>query len=106
MTGTAAARARTLGSGRTNDASRPAAVEHDASPQALRDASLAATDDASRPGGTRRICAWCKGPIPERARRDAVCCSVRCRRVRHRFLRAVGWAEAVAYGHGTRPEPR
>ncbi|MBQ9917849.1 MAG: hypothetical protein IJO71_11710, partial [Microbacterium sp.] len=28
---------------------------------------------------TGRICAWCRGPIPTAARRDAVCCSVRCR---------------------------
>ena len=86
--------------GRAADASRLTVVEHDASPQVLRDASLAAENDASRPGGTRRICAWCKGPIPERARRDAVCCSVRCRQARHRFLRAVGRAEATAH---TRP---
>jgi hypothetical protein len=31
-------------------------------------------------------------------RRDAVCCSKRCRQARHRFLRAVGHAEAVAPG--------
>ena len=41
-------------------------------------------------------------PIPERARRDAVCCSVRCRQARHRFLRAVGHAEAVARGRALR----
>ncbi len=45
-----------------------------------------------------RVCAWCKKPIPVRARRDAVCCSVRCRQARHRFLRTVGRAEAVAPG--------
>jgi hypothetical protein len=28
-----------------------------------------------------------------------VCCSVRCRQARHRFLRAVGYAESVAPGH-------
>jgi len=39
-----------------------------------------------------RACAWCEKPIPARARRDAVCCSVRCRQARHRFLRAVGRA--------------
>jgi len=43
----------------------------------------------------RRICAWCEGPIPGRARRDSVCCSKRCRQARHRFLRAAGHAEAV-----------
>ena len=52
-------------------------------------------------GGTRRICAWCRGPIPAAARRDAVCCSVRCRQARHRFLRAVGRA-AVAGGRALR----
>ena len=45
-----------------------------------------------------RLCAWCENPISARARRDAVCCSVRCRQARHRFLRAVGYAEAVAPG--------
>ena len=34
--------------------------------------------------------AWCDGPIPARARRDAVCCSVRCRQARHRFVRTAG----------------
>jgi hypothetical protein len=29
------------------------------------------------------------------ARRDAVCCSVRCRQARHRFLRAAGYVEQV-----------
>ena len=41
-------------------------------------------------------CAWCESPIPARARRDSVCCSVPCRQARWRFLRAVGRAEAVA----------
>jgi hypothetical protein len=49
-----------------------------------------------------RACAWCDGPIPGRARRDAVCYSVRCRQARHRFLRAVGYAEAVAPGRSLR----
>jgi hypothetical protein len=49
-----------------------------------------------------RSCAWCDGPIPARARRDAVCCSVRCRQARHRFLRAVGQAESVAPGRSLR----
>lgn len=34
-----------------------------------------------------RECAWCGGPIPERARRDAQCCSKSCRQARHRFGR-------------------
>jgi hypothetical protein len=42
-----------------------------------------------------RICDWCGGRIPAKARRDAECCSVRCRQARHRFARAVGRA-AVA----------
>ena len=49
-----------------------------------------------------RVCAWCEKPIPARVRRDAVCCSVRCRQARHRFLRAVGRAEAVAPGRSLR----
>ena len=100
-----------------HDASRATAAEPDASWAAERDASPAGRDvsrgsgpnalapaarDTSRgPGGTRRICAWCRGPIPAAARRDAVCCSVRCRQAQHRFLRAVGRA-AVAGGHPLR----
>jgi hypothetical protein len=42
-----------------------------------------------------RLYAWCENPIPAKARRDAVCCSVRCRQARHRFLLAVGCAEQV-----------
>jgi hypothetical protein len=77
----------------------PAAVasagEHDASSGASGDTSRAA-------GGTRRVCAWCAGPIPASARRDAVCCSVRCRQARHRFGRTVGRGEAVALGRPRR----
>lgn len=43
-----------------------------------------------------RTCAWCRGPIPSDARRDAVCCSKRCRQARHRFRSGVG----VAPHHG------
>ncbi|QHF24113.1 hypothetical protein GTU73_08880 [Rathayibacter sp. VKM Ac-2804] len=42
------------------------------------------------PSSSTRICSWCSGPIPAAARRDAVCCSVRCRQARHRFARGVG----------------
>lgn len=42
-----------------------------------------------------KACAWCRGPIPERARRDAVCCSKRCRQARHRFRSGVGVAPDV-----------
>lgn len=44
---------------------------------------------------TRSPCAWCQRPIPPTLRRDAICCSKRCRQARHRFLRAVGTAEAA-----------
>lgn len=42
----------------------------------------------------RGPCAWCSGPIPDDARRDAVTCSQRCRQARHRFGRAAGRAAA------------
>ena len=101
-----------------HDASRATAAEPDASWAAERDAlpraghgtsrgsgpdvqARAGRDTSGGPGGTRRICAWCRGPIPAAARRDAVCCSVRCRQARHRFLRTVGRA-AVAGGHPLR----
>lgn len=42
-----------------------------------------------------RSCAWCRGPIPAGARRDAVCCSKRCRQARHRFRSGVGVAQDV-----------
>ena len=54
---------------------------------------------AIRPAGglaQAGLCAWCAHPIQAKARRDAVCCSVRCRQARHRFLRAIGHAESVA----------
>jgi hypothetical protein len=69
------------------DASRSAVVEGDAS---------------RRSGATQRLCDWCNGPIPARARRDSICCSVRCRQARHRFLRGVGHARPVADGHPLR----
>jgi hypothetical protein len=47
------------------------------------------------PPGPARACAWCRGPVPERARADAVTCSKRCRQARHRFLRAAGYADRV-----------
>jgi hypothetical protein len=62
----------------------------------------AAADVSSDPGATRRVCAWCDKPIPARARRDAVCCSKRCRQARHRFGRSVGRAAAVADGRPLR----
>ncbi len=49
-----------------------------------------------------RTCVWCKGPIPTRARRDSICCSVRCRQARHRFTTGVGRPAAVADGRPLR----
>ena len=49
-----------------------------------------------------RVCAWCGGPVLVGARRDAVCCSVRCRQARHRFGRTLGRAVAVAAGQPLR----
>ena len=92
-----------------HEPSRATAVEPGASAAAEPDASARAADDAScGTGGTRRICAWCRGPIPAAARRDAVCCSVRCRQARHRFLRTVGRAAVAAaarYGWPTPTRP-
>jgi hypothetical protein len=45
-----------------------------------------------------RVCAWCRGPIPARARRDAITCSQRCRQARHRVAR---WASSGASGDGS-----
>jgi hypothetical protein len=70
----------------TGQPSRPAV--HDVSSEALHDGSPG-------PGATRPACAWCRRPIPQAARRDAVCCSKRCRQARHRFTRAVGRALAA-----------
>lgn len=49
-----------------------------------------------------RMCSWCKGPIPTRARRDSICCSTRCRQARHRFTTGVGRPAAVADGRPLR----
>jgi hypothetical protein len=70
-------------------------------------AAVAVTAAVSRvPGigcaGVTRLCTWCENPIPAKVRRDALCCSVRCRQARHRFLRAVGYAESVAPGRRLR----
>jgi hypothetical protein len=80
------------------------AVEHDASRSDPGDASRSARGErvASRGRETLRICAWCEGQIPARARRDAVCCSTRCRQARHRFNTAVGRAGTVAGGRTLR----
>lgn len=60
-------------------------------------------DGSGGVGATRRVCAWCRHPMPARARRDAVCCGKRCRQARHRFGRTVGRAVAgVAGGRALR----
>jgi hypothetical protein len=49
----------------------------------------------------RRSCAWCDGPIPARARRDALTCSQRCRQARHRVTRyAVAGRDASRQAQG------
>lgn len=35
-----------------------------------------------------RLCEWCAGPLPARARSDALTCSKRCRQARHRVMKA------------------
>ena len=49
-----------------------------------------------------RSCDWCRGPLPEGARRDAVTCSQSCRQARHRFRTGVGVAPGVARGPALR----
>lgn len=56
----------------------------------------------SGPLAVRGPCAWCSGPIPAEARRDAVTCSQRCRQARHRFVRAAGRAAAAGAGRPRR----
>lgn len=69
----------------------------DTSCSSATDASARARGDASSIDG-RPVCAWCRGPIRAAARRDALCCSVRCRQARHRFTTAVGSGVAAAGG--------
>lgn len=45
--------------------------------------------------GDRR-CAWCRGPIDDEKRADAICCSTRCRQARHRFTTGVGVGPVAA----------
>ena len=47
-----------------------------------------------------RVCAWCSGPIPAGARRDAVTCSQPCRQARHRVAR---YASPAAERDASRP---
>lgn len=50
-----------------------------------------------------RTCAWCRGTIPARARRDAITCSQPCRQARHRVAR---YASPRASCDGSRPAER
>lgn len=45
------------------------------------------------PSTSRRLCAWCEGPIPSGSRRDAIYCATRCRQASHRFGRGMIRAE-------------
>lgn len=49
-----------------------------------------------------RVCAWCEGPIPARARRDALTCSQPCRQARHRVTR---YASRAPRANPSRPDP-
>ncbi|MEU4230055.1 hypothetical protein AB0F17_37670 [Nonomuraea sp. NPDC026600] len=80
------------------DASCTAAALHKASRS-----TTAQLDASPSDNGGQRVCAWCSGPIPAAVRRDAVCCSVRCRQARHRFTRTVGaGGQGVAVGQPLR----
>lgn len=43
-----------------------------------------------------RACDWCHGPIPPELRADAECCSVNCRKIRHRTRVAAARAREAA----------
>lgn len=64
------------------------------------------TGEQTSPVDVRRLCAWCRGPIPAAARRDALTCSKSCRQARHRFTRGVGQVlhdgSPVVAGNGRR----
>ena len=49
-----------------------------------------------------RQCAWCRGPIRPRSRRDAITCSTSCRQARNRFVQGVGTPPPVEGGHPLR----
>ncbi len=59
-------------------------------------------DTSGSAGAARRLCAWCRQPIPAETRRDALCCSVRCRQARHRFAHTVGQPSPVVRGRTLR----
>ena len=51
--------------------------------------------------GSGRVCRWCRGPVPDAARSDAVFCSTRCRQAQHRFRRGVGDGPSGPTASGT-----
>ena len=51
--------------------------------------------------GAGRVCRWCRGPVPDAARSDAVFCSTRCRQAQHRFRRGVGDGPSGPSASGT-----
>lgn len=56
-----------------------------------------------------RLCAWCNGPIPSSARKDAETCSKKCRQARHRFRVApaaeASGAEPMRFAYADPPYP-
>lgn len=57
-----------------------------------------------------RVCEWCEGAIPSRARRDSRTCSKRCRQAKHRFAIRGGVTPAAAtagrrFGYADPPYP-
>ena len=53
-----------------------------------------------------RKCAWCGGPLPARARRDALTCSQPCRQARHRVTVAMRDSSAAAADDTSRGSAR
>lgn len=57
----------------------------------------------------QRLCRWCEGPIPDRARRDSIYCATRCRQAAHRFgrerLRAETATEPISVAYADPPYP-
>lgn len=57
----------------------------------------------------RRLCAWCRGPIPSESRRDALTCSKPCRQAKARFrvVAPAGLAtdRSMSFGYADPPYP-
>jgi len=54
------------------------------------------------PAKAGRRCAWCREPLPADMRRDAVCCSVYCRKTRWRAFQATGTTTLAPAVNGQR----